>query len=225
MFSRLDRVNATLHPVALRNATISVGLLRDVSSRLGPSDHRVVRAVSGPKPARAAGSVTVFDCTSAGLAGRMRAELDGYPHPRDLTTRMSILRKAAGRAKRCAQADALATSPPAHFAHVAHCSRILRIRPCKLAAKELPETCAGERRATRPTPTGRWRRGCQGFKLRSHIDPQALQEIAAIEASSMPETHKSAKKQIAKRRQAMFRLTRRRSSLDANSLGDWRHDR
>lgn len=71
-----------------------------------------------------------------------------------------------------------------------------------------------------PAHAGYARRSVDGMhtglraKLGGHMDAQTMQDIANVEASGMPET---AKKQGARRRQAMYILTRRRISLDAMS--------
>lgn len=52
------------------------------------------------------------------------------------------------------------------------------------------------------------------LKVRGRVDVQAFCDVARIEASALHETHKSAKKVGARRRQAACRLRRRRLALD-----------
>lgn len=182
VFSRPNRVYATLHPVALRVIVVSVGVVGDIGSRQSPSDDHVVRVVFRCKKPHHRGSSTLLDCSASGFEASMHAELKVCPIPRNRTTRMNILQKAACRAKGCAQMDALAANPLIQSAHLAHCLRVLS------AIQARREEQARQLCRLHPTYVAFAEREVEALisgvrvKLRNHVDSQTRQEVAAVEA-------------------------------------------
>lgn len=175
--------------VEIRSTSVTVGVLRGLASRQSASDHRAVRVVFRPRRPRGQSNVTVQDCVSEGFAERVLGDLEGYPKPRDLTARMSILRKAAGRARGCARTEVLTTAPVAHSAHSALCLKVLSALKVRREgeAQELCRRALGHE-VFADRDGGSLLSGIR-LKLRSHVASQTLQDIASIEASAMPETH------------------------------------
>lgn len=161
-----------------------------MESRGSPNDHRAVRVVFRLRRASTTASIQAKVCAMDGYTEHLRGQLSG---PRDLTTKISIFRKAARRT-RVAQDAALRRTPVDHSCHV---SRDLRIFS---AAHGRAEALA--------------RQLCRQVEAYAGY-AQTLQEVASVEASSMPETFKSAKTEKARRVQAMYRLRRCRVGLDA----------
>lgn len=100
IFSRLDRIYSTLHPIALRTQSVSVGVVGTLESRSSPSDHRGVRVVFRPRRPSAVSHASASVCGVDGYTDHLREQLRGYPCPKDLTAKMSILRKAAHRSRK-----------------------------------------------------------------------------------------------------------------------------
>lgn len=99
VFSLIDRIYSTIHPVALRDVAVSVGVVGTLADRSSPSDHRLVRAVFRKRRSDPRLNIQAGDCQTEGYRQRIAAELQGYPYPRNFDVRMAMLAKAAGRAK------------------------------------------------------------------------------------------------------------------------------
>lgn len=129
--------------------------------------------------------------------------------------RMNMLAKVASRAKGFARHASLVKVPVEHGAHAAHCLKI-RSSALEQGDRRTQDLCRHVPAYVAYADRGAAQMlACVMAKLREHADTQAVQTFARIEASAMPEAHKSAKKSKIRRFQATHRLKRRRRGLDA----------